>query len=1651
MSIRIMARVLLAALACAPLAVLANSYPELETNRLNRPSDSIGAIGNDLFGEQVDFYNGQTSFAVTDISIPGTGRIPVSLGRVLNVVQAGQDGTLPGFENWELDVPYLTGNFAEIGWVVGNNASDHRCSVTDVAAATPSTVTKGETSFAAHEYWSGYTLHVSGAGSQEMLLANTSAPNISPHPDDGNTYYWVTKSQWALSCHSSIQSGGTGEGFLAVAPDGTKYYFDRMMFVSGNAADVSKTWSFHDEIHNITKYIEERYSRRRYYLAASHAVDRFGNTVTWTYDANNQLQSIAASDGRTITLTWTAGHVSTATDGAQTWTYDYTPYTSNPDDAYHASQLTGVVQPDGSRWSYRYDGNLALVDTSPPAKSQTGEPEPQGQPGCNGVPIPLLRQSPYASDSYTLTATHPSGASGVFQFKTLIRGLSYDPYKCTGVDPTYPKETEQFAIFSKVLSGPSMPTSTWTFSYSGTSQIDHDSSWAADCPDNSCPDTVWTKVLNPDGTEVQSTFGNRYGVTEGQLQDVKVFADSSEATVLDETTSTYWTYADGQPFPEFIGTTVNPRERAFLTEEQHPQLTHTQLRDGVAFQSKVNTFDAYASPLSTTRWSSCAPSVPDCGMPGFRRTDVATHDDNTTLWVLGQPATLTNADTGVQVYQRTYDPATALPTTVTSFGRLAARYTFLPDGNLHTVTDGNDHTTTLDDYFRGVPQALHYPDGTTRTAKVDAFGHITSITDPIGASPADDQKTTTTTFGYDAMGRLNRITPPRGDEVAWKPTTIAFAPVATAEYGLSPGHWKQTVRTGNAVSVTYFDGLWQPVLSQTYDAANVSGTQRFATKAFDFAGRTTFASSPVAAVGQYDDALTGVHTAYDGLGRPTTSTQDSELGPLTTHYDYLPGFITQTTNPRNYVTGTAYQVFDAPDTSHPTAIVSPEGVTTTIARDVFGKPLSITRSGTWQGSPISATRSYVYDSQQRLCKRVEPETGASFVAYDAANNVAWTAAGSTLTALDTPSQCEADRDAVPASSRTLRSYDARDRVLAVNIPGSSDDLTYRYFNDGALRLLTTGSGANAIVWSYTYDKRRLPLTETLNLDGRSKTIRHAYDAYGHARQLTYPDGLAINTLPNVLGQPTQAGVYATDVSYFPNGGMRGFTYHNGIVHSLTQNTRGLPQESKDALGTTAILDDTYSYDANGNVAAIADGTTYHGDNRTMEYDGLDRLTTTRAPNQWWVSATTTYDALDNIRSNQVGDNPKYLNTFAYDPASWRLTGIAGHVNWALSYDARGNVTGKGAGQDAYVFDAANRMTAVTGKESYRYDGYGRRVKVTRTIDGKIDYPVYDRGGQLLTEDDGRSNQTTDYVSLNGSLVAKRSAAIGSAKWATTYEHTDALHSPTDETDSKGNLKRATLYTPYGEPGGGQYVQGPGYTGHVTDAATRLTYAQQRYYDPVMGRFLSTDPVQASDTGASFNRYWYANNNPYRFTDPDGRSTCANPTCTMSTIDSHPGVQKGYAPSVNGNEGLPQGNVGRGIASANSPGPTITFINDNPHGASPNQPVTTATAKMVESGVVNSGVQSVNINSTTGGRHAATSNHPRGKAVDINRVNGMRVGDPANRSAVTDVQKSFRSEPNVRENFGPAFQEKSLTSGATPVPWTQVGEEHQNHIHESGQQ
>ena len=149
---------------------------------------------------------------------------------------------------------------------------------------------------------------------------------------------------------------------------------------------------------------------------------------------------------------------------------------------------------------------------------------------------------------------------------------------------------------------------------------------------------------------------------------------------------------------------------------------------------------------------------------------------------------------------------------------------------------------------------------------------------------------------------------------------------------------------------------------------------------------------------------------------------------------------------------------------------------------------------------------------------------------------------------------------------------------------------------------------------------------------------------------------------------------------------------------------------------------------------------------------------------------------------------------------------------------------------------------------------------------------YDMGGVLRYQYDDRKAKVFNYLYLNGSLLATRETPLGTSNHTVTYQHTDALGSPVAVTNQAGQVIDRTQWEPYGAAIGKPAYDGIGYTGHAMDGVTGLTYMQQRYYDPGIGRFLSVDPVTADgNTGGNFNRYWYANNNPYRFLDPDGRA------------------------------------------------------------------------------------------------------------------------------------------------------------------------------------
>jgi len=228
-----------------------------------------------------------------------------------------------------------------------------------------------------------------------------------------------------------------------------------------------------------------------------------------------------------------------------------------------------------------------------------------------------------------------------------------------------------------------------------------------------------------------------------------------------------------------------------------------------------------------------------------------------------------------------------------------------------------------------------------------------------------------------------------------------------------------------------------------------------------------------------------------------------------------------------------------------------------------------------------------------------------------------------------------------------------------------------------------------------------------------------------------------------------------------------------------------------------------------------------------------------------------YDTMGNITYYKLGN--RTIN-YTYNSQK-QLAYTSGSKSYNFNYDAKGNVTNNGT--RTFVYNTANQMVQ-SGGYYYTYDGKGKRVKEVGSAG--TSYSFYGRNGKLMYRK--ANNQDIDYYYLGSKLVANKKGST------VTYLHSDYLGSPAAATNTSNAITDRMHYQPFGES-----IEPPkddvGYTGHKFDTDLGLSYMQARYYDPVIGRFYSNDPVGFKGVH-SFNRYTYANNNPYKYIDPDGR-------------------------------------------------------------------------------------------------------------------------------------------------------------------------------------
>lgn len=259
-----------------------------------------------------------------------------------------------------------------------------------------------------------------------------------------------------------------------------------------------------------------------------------------------------------------------------------------------------------------------------------------------------------------------------------------------------------------------------------------------------------------------------------------------------------------------------------------------------------------------------------------------------------------------------------------------------------------------------------------------------------------------------------------------------------------------------------------------------------------------------------------------------------------------------------------------------------------------------------------------------------------------------------------------------------------------------------------------------------------------------------------------------------------------------------------------------------------------------------------GDYQWYRYDSADRLIAVLGNGKGTTRFD--YDAADNL--------VKTSGTRASFSATANALNQLATVNGkAWSYDANGQLLDDGTHQ--YAWDAAGRLISrtdiATGQvTAYRYDGLGRRLEITRqgTSGASMDTRYLWCGSTVCQAHDGSDTVTVDYFNQ------------GEMRGTTAlYYVRDQLGSVIGVTDAAGKVLGAIRYGAYGAVEASRGLQPAfGYAGMLQDPGSPLSLTLFRAYDPMVGRWLSRDPL--GELGVE-NLYGYGGNDPVDNIDLDG--------------------------------------------------------------------------------------------------------------------------------------------------------------------------------------
>ncbi|PZR73710.1 MAG: hypothetical protein DLM73_10150 [Chthoniobacterales bacterium] len=801
----------------------------------------------------------------------------------------------------------------------------------------------------------------------------------------------------------------------------------------------------------------------------------------------------------------------------------------------------------------------------------------------------------------------------------------------------------------------------------------------------------------------------------------------------------------------------------------------------------------------------------------------------------------------MQEYRDPYHPAVVDPNhpeiPVTSAP--SASYGYDIRGRVSLVTDARGNTTNFDYNMRGQLRLVTLPPD-----PVDGQRHtIEKSYNPDGTLQfSTDERGKSTNYLYDDYKRVTSVTDPLNI-----PTSLSYAP--------PNGSGSLSHTTSSVYRVTSFLGK---KIDFDYDVNFRRKMVRKGAASADDDGGTWFGYDEVGNLTSVQDPRGNITTfAYDERNRRKSATNPAPFNDQTTTWQYdATNNLARETRPdqsfRTVVSDSMNRVIDtygfAFEHTH-------------YDRDVAGN--------VWQMIDAkTAAYGFGYDLMNRKTSANYP-IDATLVSrneswhYDIGGNL--------------------DQYINPAGQVKHVVYDNRNRPYHSFWDGGTgvgQDITTSYDPASRLTSITTNGGATTVAFGYDDANRKIWEDQTLTGYPTRRVITDRDDDGNRIDLLAWTNGVQVYTITYDYTQRNQLWhIYPAGTvpwftyTYDPSGNLNKrqdffFGVHDSTIASYDQLDRPTLWEQT-GLGDAFFAHSHYQYDNLGRTNATwrdeqGSKGEWFGYDATGQLTGVsynaDQVSSGTPQNATrTVSYTMTADTLNRSSMNDSGDVSNYTPN-----GMNQYTNVAGG---GVYYDENFNLGGTGGFSASY--DAAKHVMSVDSGEDdaqFVYDGLGRCVK--RTIDAETRVFAYDGWKPILEWD------------VEGNFLAWNIYGLGTDDILLRYDnhfgylryHLDRNGNVAFLLDIDGDGIEKYTYDAFGEPTvtdwnganprpyswyGNRFM----FTGREYFPELGLYDYRNRFYHPILGRFLQGDPIGFG--GGDANLFRYCGGDPVNWSDPSG--------------------------------------------------------------------------------------------------------------------------------------------------------------------------------------